>query len=842
MLPITINTTGELALGQGSGILNEILEKNIGKAGDINIQTSSLNLQKGSFISTSTLGNGDGGEIFLNANDTVSVNNSTISSRVENKAEGNGGDIEISAGNLTLINDGQIDARTFGKGNSGNINININDTIALNNSQVRSSGFSQVGGNGGEIGIKTGNLTLTNNSQIDASTAGKGNGGNIKVTSERISIDGRLSGISSGLFEFFSRRDGGEIKIITGNLTLTNGGQIGTSANGQGKAGKIEIIATGKIYIDREGKIISGVAPGVEGDANDIKITTHNLTLNNESLIGNTNNGTGNPGSINIIADNNISLDNSYISNLVANTKEENDAGDIEIVTDNLSLTNSGRINTSTSGKGNAGSLNITANNTISIDGFIDEQDGNRFHSGILSAVDINGKGSGGDIEIATDNLILTNSGQINTSTSEKGNAGRIKISANNISANNSLILSGVGASAEGKGGEVIIETSNLTLTNIGQINTSTFGKGNGGNIKVTSDRISIDGRSSGIFTGSSSLEDVNAGNIEINTNNLTLTNRGEIVTSTFSQGDAGNIKITAMNNISVDNSFITSGSLLATEALTIAEGNGGDINIQTPSLLLKNGALLTAQSSGLGNAGNIKVNAEFITLERNSSIFASNTPLVDISTTLSGGNIDLQISDNLILRDSDISTEATINSNGGNIDIAADAVIAFDDSDIFAFAADGQGGNITLDTPAYFAENFTLNSLTSDPDSLVNNSRADINATGAVSGSVTIPDVSFIQNSLTELANDSLNTDELVANSCVVPVGDRKEGKFIITGTQSLPLRPGDGIPSNFPTGEVRSVPEKHSSWQPGDPIVEPQGAYRLANGKLVLSRECSQ
>jgi large exoprotein involved in heme utilization and adhesion len=74
------------------------------------------------------------------------------------------------------------------------------------------------------------------------------------------------------------------------------------------------------------------------------------------------------------------------------------------------------------------------------------------------------------------------------------------------------------------------------------------------------------------------------------------------------------------------------------------------------------------------------------------------------------------------------------------------------------------------------------------------------------------------------------------------VPVGDRKEGKFIITGTESLPVRPGDGIPSQFPTGEVRSVPEKHSSWQPGDPIVEPQGAYRLANGKLVLSRECSQ
>jgi hypothetical protein len=26
------------------------------------------------------------------------------------------------------------------------------------------------------------------------------------------------------------------------------------------------------------------------------------------------------------------------------------------------------------------------------------------------------------------------------------------------------------------------------------------------------------------------------------------------------------------------------------------------------------------------------------------------------------------------------------------------------------------------------------------------------------------------------------------------------------------------------------------------GDPIVEPQGVYQLANGRLVISQECSQ
>lgn len=55
---------------------------------------------------------------------------------------------------------------------------------------------------------------------------------------------------------------------------------------------------------------------------------------------------------------------------------------------------------------------------------------------------------------------------------------------------------------------------------------------------------------------------------------------------------------------------------------------------------------------------------------------------------------------------DSDILTN--INSGegeGGNINLTADSIVVFDDSDIFVFAEDGQGGNITLDIPAFFAE-----------------------------------------------------------------------------------------------------------------------------------------
>jgi hypothetical protein len=42
---------------------------------------------------------------------------------------------------------------------------------------------------------------------------------------------------------------------------------------------------------------------------------------------------------------------------------------------------------------------------------------------------------------------------------------------------------------------------------------------------------------------------------------------------------------------------------------------------------------------------------------------------------------------------------------------------------------------------------------------------------------------------------------------------------------------RPED--PSNF---------DDNRPWQKGDPIIEPTGGYRLSNGELVMSRECSQ
>lgn len=171
---------------------------------------------------------------------------------------------------------------------------------------------------------------------------------------------------------------------------------------------------------------------------------------------------------------------------------------------------------------------------------------------------------------------------------------------------------------------------------------------------------------------------------------------------------------------------------------------------------------------------------------------------------------------------------------------------MAFDDSDILATSLDGVGGNITLDTDAFFAANFNPSSLNANPEFLEGNNRVDINASGAVDGFVELPNVNFLPNSLIKLSEETINTDEVVANSCVVP-NQRQGGTFIVSGNGGLPFRPSDPALSAYSTGDVRSLPQKSAntsnqdSWNPNKPIVEPQGMYRLSNGQLVLSRQCN-
>ncbi|PIG91702.1 filamentous hemagglutinin N-terminal domain-containing protein [Gloeocapsopsis sp. IPPAS B-1203] len=849
---IAITADKTILLDASSYIVNNVQSSEaVGNAGKINISTGSLSVTNGSQINSFTRGQGNAGFITIQAKGTVTFDGtdsdgfpSGLFTDVDTSAVGRGGDINIQAKDIFVTDSGLIRSSTFGQGDSGNIAITADKTISLNGSSyiVNNVQSSEAVGNAGKINISTGSLSVTNGSQINSFTRGQGNAGFITIQAkDTVTFDGVDSDrFSSGLFTDVyvgAVGRGGDIKIDAGNIFIRDGGEVSTSTFGQGNAGKIEIEADNTVSLSR-GYISNNVGDGGVGDSNGISIKTGSLFLTDLAQIFSDVDGRGDAGGVFIEARDIVSLvgkgdvnlgivdfinttDGSIITSGV-NFGGEGKGGDIVISTSALRL-DSSQINTSTAGKGDSGDIIINARDSVEL------LQGSDMFSEVTCACEeqgggVGGIGDGGDIKITTGSLLLDIGATLRADTEARGNGGNIIINApdnvtfrSDISTLRGGALTQVEPEAVGRGGNIQITTGTLSLSGYQEINTRTQGQGDAGNIDINANSIVLTGADVGIFSGATQEDRLpgtlgNGGEINITADSLSIYEGARISANTEILGSAGNITVDA-NQITLNNgSSITSESIADDELIT--------------------------SNDRLGKAGNISLTVR--------ELEANNSDISTSSSQSSGGAIAINARNIRLHGDSDIRTNVASGAgSGGDITLAADSIIAFDDSDIFAFAQDGQGGNITLNTPAYFGNSFTANSFNTNPDILDNNDRADINATGAVSGVVTIPDVSFLQNSLTELPENIIDTNALVANSCIARSSDRG-GTFTITGRGNLPSRPGDAAVSPYPTGDVRGVESDRTStrrpWKIGDPIVEPQAAYRLANGQLVLSRECER
>ena len=355
------------------------------------------------------------------------------------------------------------------------------------------------------------------------------------------------------------------------------------------------------------------------------------------------------------------------------------------------------------------------------------------------AVVDVSGEG-GGDIQVTGDNLTLLSGGRIigDTLGSLPGGILDINISdtvymealpgsANTV--DNTQISTENVLGATGDGGSIEIDTQNLILKSESQITASVNGSGDAGSIDITAtDSIEIDGKSVAsdpVFGSaiSSAVVDEeatgNGGDVNISTNELTITNGGIISVDTFGKGSAGNLSIRAIDSIELTGvlpeGFLPSGL----SALTLTSGNGGNISVETGELSVLDGAAIAVSSGegATGSAGAINILAEDINVEDSGIITAS-------SATDTGGNIEINASDielndegvieaiagnegqggNITINTSNLTTkknsliEANADGgNGGNIAIDAETLLGLDNSDITANAVEGDGGNINI-------------------------------------------------------------------------------------------------------------------------------------------------
>ncbi|MEH2058601.1 MAG: S-layer family protein [Nostoc sp.] len=732
-----------------------------------------------------------------------------------------GGNVNLDGGGLTA-NGGRIELA--GLAAPGMIGLNLaGDTLSLSLPND----------------VQLGDISLNNQALVVAYGAG---GGDVVINAHNLDISNSylLAGIVAGLPDGSSKA--GDIKINADSISLFNGGEIANFTAAIGNAGNIFISARNAISLDG-GFINSNILPGAVGRGGDINIQAGNISLTKNGIIGSNSAGNGDSGNIFIKALNAISLDGGFItSGVLADAVGR--GGDVNIQAGNVSLTNGGAISSSIFGQGSSGTVNVNVGDALTVSGT---------GSLIAAFLDTGAVGSAGDINIQAGNVSLLDGGVINSNSYGQGNSGNVNINVRDaltIDGIYSGIFANFETSAVGRGGDINIQAGNVSLTNGAGITSATFGNGDSGNISITArnaislDNVNISNNVQGDAVG-------NAGNIDITTGSLSVTNGAQINSFTRGTGNAGNITIIASDAVTYDG--VNSNEYHSGSYTTVnpgAVGNGGNINVTARSFSLTNGGELVVSvineafntlPSGQGIAGNINIKAD--TLRLSKSIIAAQAVSSD------GGNINLNLSDYLLLRhNSQISTNAgtaQAGGNGGNININTPFIVAApnENSDITANAFSGKGGNIDIKAQSFFG-------IEARPQT--SNQTNDITASSQLGlqgqVAITLPQVQPTQG-INKLPSQVIDASKQINQSCPRSLNAKPLSKFIITGHGSLPPSPLelmvgtttriplatlDDKASGNPSPQISSIPSIPATSPTA--MIEAQGWMKTADGKILL------
>jgi filamentous hemagglutinin family protein len=740
----------------------------------------------------------------------------------------------VAKADISLANQAQITASiTSGGSDEAGIVILRGNNVSIDNSQIYSQILPGGQGDPGGIGIEASSLSVANNARIASNSAGSGTAGDILIE-----VTGPVSVVNTSVIQSdvesgATNSNGGLVNITAGSLYLANQSGITTSSYSSGDAGDILIEVTGPVSLVNNSGIQSNLENGaINSNAGLIDIMAESLSLLSGSQLqtivrGNENGqqpGQGNAGKVEINVRDTITIDgvgfvdgqpfSSAISSRVG-SGASGKAGDIQISTRDLSLSNSGFIDTTLVGIGTAGSIFIEATDSVSL-------------------------ASGTQIRTA-----------IEAGATQSGDA------TNPFAGNIFNVLSGRGGELTGT---ILISTGTLSLTDGSILNTSTLGNGNAGAVVVLArDDVSLRGGGIGSAVGSQATG--NAGAILMSVGSLSIAstpnNHAGLTTETFEggNGNAGLVYVKADKDISIRGGYTNTESGIASRVAQGSTNTSGAIILEARSLFLRGDeAKVTVDNQGSGLAGDIKVTMqEDIILRERGEITA-------IAKSGQGGNILLTSGDFLVLvSGSQVNTEAfnpnNPNANGGNIFVATKYIIAapFNTNDVVANAVKGSGGNIFI-----FASR--LYDIEKRPEVFPTND-ISVSSEFGVDGIVTstILNVDPTQG-LNNLPANPIDPSTLIAETCAPrgSIADRPKNQFTVTGRNGLPpdpnaaftgeavvneLEPANQTEENSTDSPNSTNPESPApavKASPQDPeIVEAQGWVYGKNGDVIFTAQ---
>jgi large exoprotein involved in heme utilization and adhesion len=375
-----------------------------------------------------------------------------------------------------------------------------------------------------------------------------------------------------------------------------------------------------------------------------------------------------------------------------------------------------------------------------------------------------------------------------------------------------------------------------------------------------------------------------NAGNVNVSTRRLLLNDGGTIAVGTLfsigqglytgvGTGNGGNITVHASDSITVRGINAATNLYGSLNTFTLSRGNAGDLTIQTPHLVVQDGALVGSLNAAAGEAGQVTIDANTILVSGTASggspaqIFSTaripevsirqafNIPAIPQGNT---GTLSLNAQNITVADGGLITVQHQGIGNAGQLTINADTLNLRNRGQITAVTAAGEGGNIQLNVQhgLFMRDRSQISTTASGRGSGGNiaintnfivarereNSDITANATNSFGGQISINALGIFgtefRESLTPQSDITASSDlgaaysgtVAISNPDVDPGSDvvslpetvvdvsnqiatgctaSSNSRFIATGRGGIPPNPDELVASDRPWSDVRDISE---------------------------------
>lgn len=811
-----------------------------------------------------------------------------------------GGDVSIVNGGVLFAPGGLV--QVVSAASPGIVDLNAPDlssfsqlgTVTVSGQDfttVISAGGTDAAVPAGTVMIRGGNLVIEGANAIVVSDTGDfpatSTGIDIRVKDSMVVRDGAIVQTVS-----FGAGDAGGISIAAGSLMVSNGGVIeSVVTNATGKSGAIDIAvgnaqilsagvirtnggvsdagnltltAAGAVTVSGTGSEISSGAGSASADpfapflAGNISVVAADVVLQDGARIrsGGFNENAGQL--LNVSGTNAVSI--SGLAGISSQAFTQS-AGAVQVAASQLVM-DTGYINTSTLGTGNAGQVLVNVNTASLVNGaqiasssqLVATGNGGTVTVNAPGSITISGVGPAGGVGDVTFSG-STSSGFFST-TQGVGNAGQIVVATAILTVTNGGKIS-VTTQGSGSAGSILANVGNLVVSGGGRIDSSTLGAGAGGAVTVNATGgVSIVGAGGGMFSTASSsgaagaitvaaptlmLGDGgrisvtteaggNAGTVLANVGSFDISGGARIDSSTAGGGAGGAIAINATGGVSIGG---TGTGLFSTASST---GNAGQVTVSAPALAVSDGGKISVVSTGAGDAGSVVATGTNVLVTTGGQIDSSSSGAgdggaIDIGalrveiadggsvradSTGAGltGNITIAAADRIIMSEGSISTRA-VSSDGGNITLTAPNVIRLQNSQISTSVESGVGGggNVFIDPQFVLMDGSSITAnafggpggnITIVANNFVTDPTSFLSASSALStpGTVRIesPD-NNLASDIAQLPRELVDASRLLRGGCTAR-RTSAPSSFVVAGRGGVPADPDGYLPSFSASG----------------------------------------